>query len=147
MAERVEDRPSSCYTAESYYNRPESCHTAASYNPNDADDSTGYGNQRSSVENKLIAIRLTRARLWVVCDLLSALHTDELMPEGQGSQLDKKWKKAWLGEVQSPLNEMITTVDLIADADMAKNYQAISGDIKKTWKDDSDRLTKAIRDG
>ena len=145
MTKRSEDRDS-CYTAESNYGRPESCQTALSYSPNDSGANTGYGNQRSSVENKLIAMRLTRARLWIVCDLLSALHSDELMPEGQSSRLDKHWKKAWLSEVQTPLNAMITSVDCIADTDMTQSYQAMSGDIKKTREQDSKRLTKAIRD-
>jgi hypothetical protein len=67
------------------------------------------------------------------------------MPEGQGCRLEKNWKKAWLTEVQNPLNAMITCVDRIASDDMAQSYQAISGDIKKTWERDSERLTKAIR--
>lgn len=146
MVDRGQDRPESCYTEWSDYTRPESCHTAASYNTNDGGAVAGYGNERPWFEKRLITIRLTRARLWIVCDLLSALHSDELMPEGQGSRLDRAWKKAWLIEVQNPLNSMITRMDRIADTDMAQRYQTISGDIKKTWKQDIDRLTKAIRD-
>jgi hypothetical protein len=41
---------------------------------------------------------------------------------------------------------MIISVDRIADTDVTQNCQAISGDIKKTWEQDSERLTKAIRD-
>lgn len=143
MAERPD---SECYTADSYDPRRESCYTADSFDPNDSGANAGHGNQRPSVENRLIALRLTRARLWVVCELLSDLHGNKLIPDGQTSPLDKNWKNARLGEVQTPFNAMIIELDRTADAYMVQSYQAISGDTKKAWTQDSERLTQAIRE-
>lgn len=144
MAERSEGRSESCVT-DSDYNRPESCFTAASYNPSENRAST-QGSQLPSDNVELAGLRLTRARLWLLCDLLSSLSADELAPEefkGEDSVLDTLWKKAWLLAVQTPLSGGITWLDRLMATDNVRLSSSVR-EVQSTLHNDCERLYENI---